>query len=320
MMVAPHEGPRRRQRFIYKCPIARPRTLFVNAMAEDLTEVERKLNALQKEANRLRAQRDDLNGQARFHADARDEQNAKVRGLVNEANEHKKRRDGLNEQVQHMKKLRDELNAGAEEAARKLDDLKRSRLPKQGRSTVFLRRELKRLEFEHMTKVLTPGKEKALIEEMGRLRREIQSKEKELEGDAELKGAYEAATQAKDRAEKQHEKVGELAKRAQEEHEAMVKLFEESDRIRKIADGIQAKFVESKQEADKVHKSYVEMVEKIHSIEDEMKASRHGVAATQRMAEAQADVAQANEIFEKFKRGEKLSTEDLMSLQKAGLL
>jgi uncharacterized coiled-coil DUF342 family protein len=281
-------------------------------MPEDATDAERKLNALQKEANRLRAQRDDLNGVARSHADARDEQNARVRALVNEANEHKKRRDALNEQVQHMKKLRDEYNGAAEESAR--------RLPKQGRSVAFLRRELKRLEFEHMTKVLTPGKEKALIEEMGRLRREIHSKEKELESDSELKTAYEAAVQAKERAEKQHEKVGELAQRAQTEHESMVKLFEESDRIRKIADGIQAKFVEAKVEADKVHKAYVELVEKIHQIEDELKANRVGMAGEQRAAEAQADQAAANQIFEKFKKGEKLSTEDLMSLQKAGLL
>jgi uncharacterized coiled-coil DUF342 family protein len=289
-------------------------------MPEDATDAERKLNALQKEANRLRAQRDDLNGVARSHADARDEQNARVRALVNEANEHKKRRDALNEQVKHMKKLRDEYNGAAEESARRLEDLKRARLPKQGRSVAFLRRELKRLEFEHMTKVLTPGKEKALIEEMGRLRREIHSKEKELESDSELKTAYEAAVQAKERAEKQHEKVGELAQRAQAEHESMVKLFEESDRIRKIADGIQAKFVEAKVEADKVHKAYVELVEKIHQIEDELKANRVGMAGEQRAAEAQADQAAANQIFEKFKKGEKLSTEDLMSLQKAGLL
>ncbi len=37
---------------------------------------------------------------------------------------------------------------------------------------------------------------------------------------------------------------------------------------------------------------------------------------------AETTIAQkeANEIFEKFKRGEKLSTEDLMALQKAGLI
>lgn len=289
-------------------------------MPEDVTETERKLNAFQKEANLLRAQRDDLNGQARAQADARDEQNSKVRGLVNQANEHKKRRDTLNEQVQHMKKLRDELNGAAEENARKLDELKRTRLPKQGRSIPLLQREARRLEYEHMTKVLTPAKEKALIKEMDLLRKEIKSKQMEMEGDSELKAAFEAATQSKERAEKQHEKVGELAQRAQSEHEAMVKLFEESDRIRKIADSIQEKFVNAKVEADKVHKAYVELVEKIHAIEDELKATRAGATGAQRVADQQQTEALANDIFERFKKGEKLSTKDLMSLQKAGLL
>ena len=39
-----------------------------------------------------------------------------------------------------------------------------------------------------------------------------------------------------------------------------------------------------------------------------------------KIADVSATQKQANEIFERFKRGEKLSTEDLMILQKAGLL
>lgn len=289
-------------------------------MAEDSTELERRLNAFQKEANLLRARRDEMNNLARSHADARDEQNAKVRSLVNEANEHKKRRDALNEQVQHNKKLRDELNAEYETMAHRLDELKRSRLPKQGRSLSFVRREIQRLEFEHMTRVLTPAKEKVLIDELNKLRREVQAKEKELGTDPELKQALEGAKQAKNRAEKQHEKVGELAQSAQSEHEAMVRLFNESDKVRKVADGIQEKFVGAKIEADKVHKAYVDLVEKIHQMEAELDAKQRGAVEGERQVTQAATQRAADAIFERFKKGEKLSTEDLMSLQKAGLL
>ena len=41
---------------------------------------------------------------------------------------------------------------------------------------------------------------------------------------------------------------------------------------------------------------------------------------TKKAAEATIAQKEANDIFEKFKRGEKLSTEDLMALQKAGLI
>jgi uncharacterized coiled-coil DUF342 family protein len=286
----------------------------------ELQEPERKLNAYQKEANLLRVRRDELNNQARGLADQRDELNGQVRALVNQANEHKKRRDALNEQVQHAKKLRDEYNAEFEDALRKEEDLKAKVLPKGGRSLGFLRRELRRLEFEGMTKVLTPAKEKALMEELGRLHREIRGKEQEISANPELKAAHEAAVQSKERAEKQHEKVGELAQSAQGEHESMVKLFGQSDKIRKGADAFQEKVVVAKLEADKVHKAYIELVEKIHALEDELRKARGGPEGAGVNASREDQQKQADDIFEKFKKGEKLSTEDLMALQKAGLL
>lgn len=283
-------------------------------------EIERKLQSFQREANLLRARRDELNNQARGLADQRDELNAQVRALVNQANEHKKRRDALNEQVQHAKKLRDEYNMQFEDAARKEEDIKARVLPRGGQSLGFLRRELRRLEFEQMTKVLTPSKEKALMEELGRMGREIREKEKEISSNPELKGAHEASVQAKERAEKQHEKVGELAKSAQAEHDQMVKLFGESDKIRKGADAFQEKVVVAKLEADKVHKTYVDLVDKIHLLEDELGKNRRGPGEGPSTSSRESHQKQADEIFEKFKKGEKLSTEDLMALQKAGLL
>jgi uncharacterized coiled-coil DUF342 family protein len=294
--------------------------IFVSTMTEDLTEVERRLNAFQKEADQLRARRDKLNDQARRHADERDDLNAQVRALVNEANEHKKRRDELNEQVQRSKKLRDDYNKAFEEQQHILEELKRAKLPKGGRSLGFLKRELRRLEFDHQTKVLTPAKEKGLIEEMGRIQQEIRSKERQLDSDPELKASFEAASQAREKAERQHEKVGELAQSAQGEHESMVKLFEQSDGIRKKADGVQEKFVVSKLEADKVHKQYMSIVEQIHAMQEQLGQRRQGAAPGARREDESVSQAKADEIFERFKQGDKLSTEDLMTLQKAGLL
>lgn len=286
----------------------------------DRGELERKLAAFQKEANLLRSRRDELNGQARSLADQRDEFNAQVRGLVNQANEHKKRRDALNEQVQHAKKLRDEYNVQHEDLARREEDLKHRVLPQGGRSLGFLRRELKRLEFEQMTKVLKPEKEKALLEELARLHREIRSKEQEISSNPELKASHEASLQAKERAEKQHEKVGELAQSAQGEHEQMVKLFAQSDRVRRQADAMQEKVVVAKLEADKVHKAYVELVDKIHVLEEDFQKVRRAAGEAKAVASREDQQKQADDIFERFKKGEKLSTEDLMALQKAGLL
>ena len=153
------------------------------------------------------------------------------------------------------------------------------------------------------------------LKEIGKL---LRAKESALRSNPELKSALEKAEELKEKAEKAHAKVGEMAEKAQGEHDAMIKLYKQSDKLRKQADKLQEKFVVSKMEADKIHKAYIEYVNAIHAIEDQQVAEGGGHrsgGATQAQNEAAAEM-----VFQKFKAGEKLSTEDLLTLQKAGLL
>ncbi len=277
---------------------------------------------LQQRANMLRKERDRLNDEARKHAEERDGFNAQVRALVNEANEHKKRRDELNEGVKRAKEARDEANRVADESGKTADLLRRERMPDGatgGESIAKLKKEARQLETTHMTTVLTTSKEKALMERLKEIGKLIRAKEGLLRSDPELKAALEKADDLKEKAEKTHAKVGELAEKAQGEHDAMIKLYKSSDKLRKQADKLQEKFVVSKMEADKIHKAYIEVVNDIHMIEDsqvQMGGQRGAPSAAQ---QARNEVA-AEAVFQKFKAGEKLSTEDLLTLQKAGLL
>jgi uncharacterized coiled-coil DUF342 family protein len=268
----------------------------------------------------LRRERDRLNEEARKQAEERDTWNAQVRTLVNEANEHKKRRDELNEGVRHAKTVRDEANKAADEAQKTADTLRRVRQPEGdiGETVVKLKREARQLEYQQMTTVLTVTKEKALMERLKEIGKQIRAKEASLRSDPELKAALENADQLKERAEKSHAKVGELAQKAQAEHDAMIKLYKQSDKLRKTADKLQEKFVTAKMEGDKVHKAYIEVVNDIHAIEDAA-AQASGTAMTGGGSQARNEAA-AEAVFQKFKAGEKLSTEDLLTLQKAGLL
>ncbi len=276
---------------------------------------------LQNRANMLRRERDRLNDEARKHAEERDGFNAQVRALVNEANEHKKRRDELNEGVKRSKDSRDEANRLADESQKATDNLRRERMPEgdPNLSIVKLKKEARQLEMQHMTVVLTTSKEKALMERLKEIGKLIREKEKTLRSDPELKSALEKADDLKEKAEKSHAKVGELAEKAQGEHDAMIKLYKSSDKLRKSADKLQEKFVISKMEADKIHKAYIEVVNDIHFLEDAQQGPR-GERGEPSAAQHARGEAAAELVFQKFKAGEKLSTEDLLTLQKAGLL
>lgn len=278
---------------------------------------------LQQKANMLRRERDRLNDEARRHAEERDGFNGQVRALVNEANEHKKRRDEMNEGVKRAKEARDEANKAADEAQKVADTMRRERMPEgaTGDSVAKLKKEARQLEFQQMTTVLTPTKERALVERLQEIGKLIRAKEKLLRSDPELAASLGKADELKEKAEKSHAKVGEMAEKAQAEHDAMIRLYKQSDKLRKQADKLQEKFVVSKMEGDKIHKAYIDVVNNIHEIEDALAGTTGssggspGSAANQARNEAAAEL-----VYQKFKAGEKLSTEDLLTLQKAGLL
>ncbi|HVM46243.1 MAG TPA: phosphoserine phosphatase [Candidatus Thermoplasmatota archaeon] len=294
-----------------------------NKLVESFLSKRERLN---QQAHRLREQRDRLNDETKRHAGKRDELNAQVRSLVERANAHKARRDANNQKVREAKGRRDELNKAAHAKVEALQALRRERgqgAQEAGVPLPKLRAEIKHLEYQQQTTVLTPKKERELIELIAAKLKELKEREAAFQESGELKAAYEEMRAAKAAAEEAHAQVTQLANEAQGEHDAMVKLFAEADALRKQADGEQAEFVRHKVEADKVHREYIETVTSARDLDRVVQALRGAAPQGERAergAPTAAQRAEAEDIFEKFRKGEKLSTEDLIALQKGGRL
>ena len=93
-----------------------------------------------------------------------------------------------------------------------------------------------------------------------------------------------------------------------------------SERERKQADEAQAKFIECKKAADEEHRKHIEQIKSVHETDRDVNAIKNRQKnAKKKKVDAESKKA-ADDIFARFKNGEKLSTEDLMALQKSGLL
>jgi len=283
----------------------------------DLEEKRARHNA---DAERHKKLRDELNDKTKEWAERRDVLNSQVRKLIDEANQKRESRDKLNSEVKEAKAKRDEWNRKFNDLSDKAMLLRREKMPKSGLSIRKHKAELRALEKKHMTSVLSAEKEKALMKEMSMLDAKIKEMEKEIEQFAEVKQAEKDSRDAKDNAESFHRQVSELAEKAQSEHDAMLKLYEEADRLRKEADGAQDKFIEAKLAADEQHREHIEHIRQVHDFDKIIS----GIRDKGRKAHGERDDTsakrQAEEIFEKFKSGEKLSTEDIMVLQKSGYM
>ncbi len=289
-------------------------------MTELLSDLEEKRNKANAQADLHRRKRDELNDKTKDWIRKRDELNAKARELVEQASQHKVERDKLNEDVQKAKAERERWNRTVAELLEELGRLRRRKVPKGGVPVEKLKRDLRGLEFRQQTSVLAVDKERDLIDQIARLQGEIMKLEKQLQEDKEVRELQGKLDEARKMAEGFHEEVGRLAEEAQVHHDAMVGLYEEGDEVRRQADRAQEEFIKTKMMADERHQKHIEFIRQVHDYDKII----HGIRAKERRVKVRkAEVSAKKEaelIYEKFKKGEKLSTEDLMVLQKSGYL
>ncbi len=273
------------------------------------------------EAERHRRRRDDLNEKTRQWVEKRDTLNSEARPLIEEATQHREKRDVLNLDVKKAKEERDGWNRKVNDLTNLIGDVKRRKMPR-GESNLFkLKKDLKALEFRQMTSVLTVDKERNLIGELTRLQAEINRIEEALENDADVKKIRVELAATKEMAEAAHKRVGDLAELAQAEHDTMTALYEKGDAVRKEADTAQEEFIKTKMNADDEHRLHIDHIRLVHDYDKILHGVR--VRTAKPTAEEVVEVAvkkEAELIYEKFRRGEKLSTEDIMTLQKSGYL
>lgn len=299
-------------------------------MSEYLEELEQKRNKLNSEAEAHRKKRDRLNQETKRFAETRDQLNAQVKKLLQEANRFKEKRDELNAKVQEEKSVRDELTKDYNSLKSQLDSLKKTRMTSNDEFSLSkLKKELKGLEFKQQTSVLEADKERGLVERMSHIKRQIRKKEKEMEGNSEIKELVTKVREAKKKMDESHHRVNEYADLAQKEHDQMIDRFSQSDKVRKEADGGQENFVASKVKADEEHRLHIELIHLVHDIDKiifglkqkrRAQDRRPGKEKAPQTPGPSTGKVEAEKIYEKFKKGDKISTEDLMLLQKYGFL
>jgi len=285
-------------------------------LTDAIEELERKRAESNAKADESRARRDRLNAEARATAETRSHILDELHDKSAEAQDHRRLRDTFNMQVREEKRLREEWNHRLQELGDKVQELKRNRQPRPGAVPVWrLRKELKELEFRHMTTALTGEQEKRLIEEMKRLEAAIREQEDQLRQDPEVEQTLREFTEARTEAETHHAAVGKLAEDAQREHEAMVALYESVDALRRQADEVQAHLLEVKAQADEAHRAHIAAIEEVRDIEKMLYAARGGRAP---QTWGEAEPPKEEDFLARLKKGEKVSTEDLLELQKSG--
>lgn len=285
-----------------------------------LNELLNRKNDLKNKSEEYKNKRNELNLEASKCASKRNDLNKRTKEQIDEAQQLKKLRDENNEQVGVSKQKRDELNDQANKIYAEIDKIRKDMNLGDGPSLKELKREIDTLEFKQQTEVLTSSKERELVDNIAKLTDELKRRKQQLEGSSELRSLLEQAQALRDEAAVHHAKVKEYAEAAQKYHDKMITIFKEADAIRAESDAAHKEFVKAQEAADEQHRLFIQSQKEIRELNKVIIGLKRKSKETKDESIREATKKEAEEVYNQFKLGEKLNTEDLMLLQRSGLL
>ncbi|RAP51325.1 MAG: phosphoserine phosphatase SerB, partial [Methanosphaera sp. rholeuAM270] len=270
---------------------------------QQLLQVKRTLEA---ELTELKNERDQMNEETKVYRKERDELNQELKDTLKIALEKRNERDEINKQVQENKELRNECN----------EELKKVEWNSGKKEISNIQAEINKIDKTIQTKVLDIRKENELVKRVSDLTKQL----KKIQSDEEEE---KAANELKEKSETYHQKVVELSDKAQAVHEEMIDYFNQIDGIRAKADSKHQDFINSRNAATAKHeevKAKLSEIKKVNKFMDQAKSRPRARKSEDKNDGDKKEKELAEEIFQKFKDGKKLTTEEFLLLQKYNIM
>ena len=258
------------------------------------------------ELTALKAERDEMNEHTKEYRQQRDELNQKLKDTLQIALDKRNERDEINKEVRENKELRNECN----------EELKKVEWNSGKKEIANIQAEINKIDKTIQTKVLDIRKENELVKRVSDLTKQL----KQIQSDEEDE---KTADQLKEKSEKYHQKVVELSDKAQEVHEEMIEYFNQIDGIREEADARHQDFINSRKAATAKHeevKAKLSEIRKVNKFMDQAKSKSRGRKSDNKRDDDTKEKEAAEEIFQKFKDGKKLTTDEFLLLQKYNIM
>lgn len=286
-------------------------------MLNELIEKRKKILA---ESEQHKNRRNELNALASSHARERNTLNGQTREYVEEAQKNKELRDHYNNEVQSLKDQRNEINEQANILFEEIEAFKKDHGGIKNRGIKELQKQIEHLEFRQQTEVISTDKERELIDKIKQMKESMKEQEAELEQNKEIKAKINSARDFRKEASELHAKVTEMAELAQTHHDMMVEFYRKADKSREEADNAHKNFVEAQESADAEHKYFIACQKELRDYDKVISGLRKKTKKTKVTKEQKAVRKEAEHLFKMFRAGEKLTTDDILLLQRSKLI
>jgi uncharacterized coiled-coil DUF342 family protein len=286
-------------------------------MINDLIEKRKKTLAESEQHKNLR---NELNSAASKSARERNTLNNQTREFVDEAQKNKDLRDKYNTEVIELKVQRNDLNDQANTLFEDIEVYKKEHGSPKSRGIKEVQKQIEHLEMMQQTQVFSTEKERELIEKIKQMRGQVKEQEAELEQNKEMRTKVASARDLRKMASDLHAKVTEIAELAQKHHDLMVESYRKADKSREAADASHRSFVEAQESADSEHKFFISCQKELRDYDKVISGLRKKTKKVKVTKEQKAVRKEAEHLFKNFRAGEKLTTDDILLLQRSKLI
>jgi uncharacterized coiled-coil DUF342 family protein len=278
------------------------------------------MNSLKSEVKELRVKLNNLDRKKEDFFREKRKIGSDIYSRIKNAQDNKHKRDSLTGVVKNTKLSKDEMESRVKELdadITKLREEKRKMLEKLGVSDpMMLKRNIKALEFKIETEGLTFEKEKELMKVLSKMKKQYDSSKSINDVTRQLDIKFREIRDLHAQLDMTKKIVQHSAKESQKHHVELIESSKEIDELKKKEAEFEDKIGEVKAEMHGI----TEELDKRNAKMDELRKTLH-----ENNVQLKEDVDKTNqeilrhkdeEVQEKLKKGKKLTTEDLLILQR----
>ena len=273
------------------------------------------LNEIKKEITALRDKLNEVDQQKESWFQKKEECGKKIKDLIRQVKEKREGRDSLTKKVKENKEKRNELNKKIKDnisetkklAAEKESLVKKHKIKFDPSN---IKGEIDKLELKIETEVIPFEKEQGMVKRVKELKKKFDQVRVLNHITEKTNNLYKETSISRKEAETLHNTIQKNAGESQLIHEEIIKNSKEIDELKTKEDEAFTKFLEFKKNFNEINSILKDKLKIMGNINSEIQKIRH---------EKEEKIFKGKEeaVHEKIKRGQKLTTEDLLIFQKS---
>lgn len=289
--------------------------------SQSAKELFEELNKQRIEVSKLRNTLNKLDNEKESWFKKKTEFSKNIKESIQKIKDNKVKRDFLTQEVKELKLKRDIINKEITSKLSGLAGLKKEKMSLAKSLNIKepfgIKQDIEKLEFKIETEPMSFDKERSVMKKIKELKKLYASASIIIEVDNKIKETSATIRKTKKEANDIHKPMQEKAKQSQLLHEEILKISGEIDKIKIDEEESFKNFFDLKKQFNEAN---AQLKEKL-KLMDEVKTSLDKISYERRERKRREQElflkSKEEEVNEKIKRGEKLTTEDLLVFQKS---